>query len=64
VISVIEGVETKLQCVASASKPKTQIDWIFQGKCSTRKYICKCAYRTINGTGCFELGTLDLLCKK
>lgn len=32
VIEVVEGVETKLQCVSSASKPKTQLDWIFQGK--------------------------------
>ena len=31
VIEVIEGVETKLQCVASASKPRTEVDWIFQG---------------------------------
>jgi len=30
VIEVIEGVETKLQCVASASKPRTEVDWIFQ----------------------------------
>jgi len=30
VIEVVEGVETKLQCVSSASKPKTQLDWIFQ----------------------------------
>lgn len=32
VIEVVEGVETKLQCVSSASKPKTQLDWIFQDR--------------------------------
>lgn len=30
VIELVEGVETKLQCVSSASKPKTELDWIFQ----------------------------------
>ena len=31
-IQVVEGVEAKLRCIASSSKPKTDIQWTLSGK--------------------------------
>lgn len=38
---MIEGVEARLRCIASSSKPKTNIEWSLSGIYSSRKLLFK-----------------------